>query len=279
MSGTALSSVDVGASSLERFAAVLHSEQLQELRAGIMRARELLAERTVWNVSSTARGGGVAEMLHTLLAYARGVGVDVRWEVIGAQPAFFEVTKRIQHRLHGFAGDGGPLGDEERDLYEGTLAASGEALAAKVRDRDLVILHDPQTAGLVPAVHKCGALVVWRCHVGVDHPTALVRETWQFLHRYVAAADAAVFSRASFVWEGIDRARVAIITPSLDAFDPKNQAMDDPTVAAILAASGICVDASHAPPQFERMDGAHGRVRRRATMIEERPLSGRERYV
>ena len=125
MSGRALSSVDVGASSLERFAAVLHSEQLQELRAGIMRARELLAERTVWNVSSTARGGGVAEMLHTLLAYARGVGVDVRWEVIGAQPAFFEVTKRIHNRLHGFAGDGGPLGDEERDLYEGTLAASG----------------------------------------------------------------------------------------------------------------------------------------------------------
>ena len=64
---------------------------------------------------------------------------------------FFAVTKRIHNRLHGFAGDGGPLGDAERKVYERTLAASANELAELVHPRDIVILHDPQTAGLAAA--------------------------------------------------------------------------------------------------------------------------------
>ena len=67
-------------------------------------------------------------MLTTLLAYARGVGVDARWEVIGGDAAFFTVTKRIHNRLHGYAGDGGPLGERERGHYERTLDASAHEL-------------------------------------------------------------------------------------------------------------------------------------------------------
>jgi trehalose synthase len=279
MQASPLTSVDVGEMPLERFAGVLRPEQLDELRAGILEARTVFAGRTVWNVSSTARGGGVAEMLTTLLAYARGVGVDARWEVIGGDAAFFAVTKRIHNRLHGFAGDGGTLGEAERDIYEATLGASGEALSRMICSGDIVILHDPQTAGLVPAVHACGVPVVWRCHVGVDEPNALVRETWRFLEPYVVAADATVFSRMAFVWEGLDRARAAIITPSIDAFAPKNQLLDEPTVAAILAASGLRHDSPSAPPAFTRMDGTISLVRRRATLIEERPLRPAESCV
>lgn len=264
---------------LERFATVLSPLQMEELREGILQARTVFADRRVWNVSSTACGGGVAEMLTTLLAYARGVGVDARWEVIGGDAAFFAITKRIHNRLHGFTGDGGPLGEVERDLYEGTLAASGEALSRKLRGGDIVILHDPQTAGLVPAVRACGVPVVWRCHVGIDQPNALVRETWRFLEPYVAAADATVFSRTTFAWEGLDPARVAIITPSLDAFAPKNQLLDDPTVAAILAAAGLRPDRLTVPPAFTGMDGTIDLVRRRATLTEERPLHPAESFV
>jgi trehalose synthase len=279
MGASPLTSVNVGAMSLERFAIVLRPEQIDELQAGILQARHVFAGRTVWNVSSTARGGGVAEMLTTLLAYARGIGVDARWEVIGGDAAFFAVTKRIHNRLHGFSGDGGPLGEAEREVYEATLAPSGEALSRMIRSGDIVLLHDPQTAGLVPAVRACGVPVVWRCHVGVDEPNALVRETWRFLEPYVAAADATVFSRATFVWEGLDPARVAIITPSLDAFDPKNQLLDQPTVAAILAASGLRRESPTAPPAFTRMDGTVDLVRRRAKLIEERPLGAGESFV
>jgi trehalose synthase len=274
-----LTSVDVGTMQLERFATVLRPEQLDELTVGIRQAPTALAGRRVWNVSSTACGGGVAEMLTTLLAYARGIDIDTRWEVIGGGAAFFTLTKRIHNRLHGFPGDGGPLGDAERDLYEASLVASGEALSRIIRRGDIVILHDPQTAGLVPVMRACGVPAVWRCHVGVDVPNALVRETWDFLEPYVAAADATVFSRAEFVWQGLDPARVAIITPSLDAFDPKNQLLDEATVAAILSASGLCPDGSGAPAAFTRMDGTPDLVGRRAALTEERPLRPGEHFV
>ena len=37
--------------------------------ATIARGRELLAGRTLWTVNSTAHGGGVAEMLRSLIGY------------------------------------------------------------------------------------------------------------------------------------------------------------------------------------------------------------------
>src|SRR6187402_238448 len=74
------------------------------------RARELFAGRAVWHVSSTLSGGGVAEMLRTLLPYVRGAGVDTRWAVLQGDGAFFELTKRLHNNLHGENGDSGPLG-------------------------------------------------------------------------------------------------------------------------------------------------------------------------
>ena len=72
--------------------------------------RERLEGRVVWNISSTAQGGGVAEMLHVLVGYTLDAGLDVRWMVMSGDPEFFAITKRIHNRLHGTAGDGGPPG-------------------------------------------------------------------------------------------------------------------------------------------------------------------------
>ncbi|HEX8103190.1 MAG TPA: hypothetical protein VF533_11290 [Solirubrobacteraceae bacterium] len=83
----------------------------------------------MWNVNSTPRG--VAEMLLPLLAYARGIGVDARWEAIRGDERFFTITKRIHNRLHGAPGDGGPLVEAERAAYDATLAPNAEALRAR----------------------------------------------------------------------------------------------------------------------------------------------------
>ncbi len=266
--------------SLERFASVMAPERFQEVQAGIDAAKGLLAGRRVWNVSSTAHGGGVAEMLTTLLAYARGAGVDARWEVIGGDGEFFTLTKRIHNHLHGFPGDGGPLGPSERAHYEATLQPSGDALAAKLTPEDVVILHDPQTAGLIPRLRALGVPVVWRCHVGVDRPNEIVRAAWSFLERYVSGANAVVFSRAAFAWEGLEAERVAIICPSLDAFAPKNQVLDADTVDAILAVAGLREGSGvDGPAAFTRMDGTSALVSHRARLTEERPLRSGERFV
>jgi len=85
--------------------------------------------------------------------------------VIEGTPDFFAVTKRIHNRLHGAEGDGGLLDEQARRIYDAVLAANAEQLFERVREGDVVILHDPQTIGLVDAMKSAGAAVIWRCHV------------------------------------------------------------------------------------------------------------------
>jgi len=134
----------------ERFASVLSPGEYESLLELIKHAARDLQGRVIWNVNSTAKGGGVVEMLRPLLGYCRGAGVDARWTVISGGPEFFEITKRIHNRLHGFAGDGGPLGHFEREVYEDILVANADEFVSLVNPEDIVILHDPQTAGMAP---------------------------------------------------------------------------------------------------------------------------------
>jgi trehalose synthase len=224
--------------SLERFRDVLEPAQWRAVSEGIERAGGVLAGRTVWNVNSTARGGGVAEMLHSLLGYARGAGVDARWVTLGGDRSFFEVTKRLHNRLHGSTGDGGPLGEAERASYEASLSDYASALLELVGSEDLVILHDPQTAGLIPLLRESGARIAWRSHVGYDGPSELALEAWRFLLPYTQQADVCIFSRPGYAWGGLAPERLAFIHPSIDVFSVKNQELDADTVRAILGAGG-----------------------------------------
>jgi trehalose synthase len=256
----------------ERFRAVLAPDRFEEFTHAREEARTLLAGRVVWNINSTARGGGVVELLQPLVAYARGAGVDARWLVIDAGPDFFTVTKRIHNRLHGAAGDGGPLDETARLLYDGTLAQNAQAIVPRIHDGDVVIVHDPQPAGLIAPLRAAGAVVIWRCHVGLDHPNDLAREAWAFLRPYVEPAEAYVFSRESFAWEGLDRDRITVIAPTIDAFAAKNVDLDMGLVDAILHACAILPGDPPGPVVFTYPDGTPGRIERRAELIEDRPL-------
>jgi trehalose synthase len=144
---------------------------------------------------------------------------------------------------------------------------------AKVAPGDVVVLHDPQTAGLVPAMREAGAHVVWRCHIGIDTANDTARLAWRFLLPYVTPADAYVFSRASFAWEGLDRSRIFVIPPSIDAFSPKNGDMDAAHVQSILATAGIVGGKPLVSANFTRLDGRTGTVSHRAEMVEAAPAT------
>ena len=257
----------------ERFASVLSPGEYESLVELIKHAARNLQGRVIWNVNSTAKGGGVVEMLQPLLGYCRGAGVDARWTVISGGPEFFEITKRIHNRLHGFAGDGGPLADSEHEVYEHTLLANADEFVALVNPEDIVILHDPQTAGMAKAVRATGATVIWRCHVGLDDTNDHARQAWDFLRGYVLDAHEFVFSRAGFAWEGLPRDRIAVIRPSIDAFSPKNAEQTKAQSLAILSTAGVLAAEATQYPMFTRADGTPGRVGRRAEMLEEEPLT------
>ncbi len=262
--------VATAAQSPRRFEPLLGAELVRAAEERGTLLRERLRGRRIWNVNSTAVGGGVAEMLPSLLGYARSLGVDARWLVIGGEPAFFGVTKRLHHALHGSAGDGRPLGAAEREIYEAVQRHNAPQLLGRIRPGDVVILHDPQTAGLAPALAGAGAVVAWRCHIGHDHVNEEVEGGWSLLAPYLADVPAYVFSRREYVPRQLDGERASVIAPSIDPFSAKNEELAPEAVRSVLAQAGL-VEGSRREGgvTFSGSGGERRRVSRPARVVRE----------
>ena len=240
---------------------VIGAERYARLRTVAAQFRDRLGRRTIWNVNSTAVGGGVAEMLQVLVGYIAGLGIAVRWTVIGGDPDFFAITKRLHNQIHGEASGAGQVGSADASHYEQVLAANADELLGQVRPGDIVLLHDPQTAGLAAPLVRAGVRVVWRCHIGVDWQNDATRGAWDFLRPYLAPAHGYVFSRRQYVPPWILPAQAWIIPPSIDPFSAKNQELDAATVEAILTTIGVLDgEPPQAPGRFARRDGTTGEV-------------------
>jgi trehalose synthase len=260
--------VEVPGHPVTRLEPVIGPERLARLVRAGGQFRQRLAGRTVWNVSSTAVGGGVAEMLYVLLGYVQDLGIPVRWRVITGDARFFVITKRLHNQIHGDAA-GGPLSRADDDHYAGMLAANAAELLGQIRPGDLVLLHDPQTAGLTGALARAGARVTWRSHIGVDWENDATRAGWSFLRPYLAEAERYVFSRREYVPSWLAGEKVAIIPPSIDPLSPKNQDLDDDTVRSILVTIGVLDGAAPGRTTFVRDDGSTGTVTRPAAVTGE----------
>jgi trehalose synthase len=249
---------------LNRFASLIGQERYVALEQLAARARRDLAGATVWNINSTAAGGGVAEMLRVLVGYTLDVGIDVRWYVISGDDAFFATTKTIHNQLHGYPGDG-ELGTLDADHYRRITGDLAAELAQLVKPGDIVLLHDPQTAGMASRLAGAGAHVIWRCHVGVDHGNEWTEAAWGFLRPHLEECQAFVFSRRSYAPEWLPADAVEVITPSIDPFSMKNQELSEGEIAAVLSASGVLADDGDG-----RRPGGHGRdfaISHRATVV------------
>jgi trehalose synthase len=263
-----LEEIRIGSQPLERFLPLAGEEAVREALAVAARAHERMENRVLWHINSTALGGGVAELLRSTLAYSRGAGVDTRWLVIQGSPEFFAITKRLHHAIHGSRGDDSPLGDGERTVYEEVLEVNARALSDVVSPHDIVVLHDPQTAGLAPPLLRTGAAVVWRCHVGSDQANEETTRAWAFIAPYLTGVTATVFSRESYITDFVDRERAFVIAPSIDPFSAKNQELDEDTVRSVLVHTGIIEGPPDGePPIYRREDGSPGRVDRHADVV------------
>ena len=276
--------------SLERYRGVIPEALMAESLEVSEQLRRRFHGRVLWNVNSTAAGGGVAEMHHQHVGYGRGAGLDSRWLVISGDEKFFRITKRIHNALHGTDGDGSNLGDAERRHFERVTADNFNQMRKRVGARDVFILHDPQTAALVPLLAERGHAVIWRCHIGTEYINDNSRIGWRFLEPYITRARAGVFSRADYVPEYFPVHGVRIIPPNIDPFSPKNHEMAPDVVRAILthcrflrggeqyggaASPGASTGAStgnsadRAARTFTRTDGSQGRVDRAASFVRD----------
>src|SRR2546427_12233613 len=111
--------VELGSAPIERFRPLVSTQMWPELEGGLAGLKRRLDGHVLWNVNSTARGGGGAEMLGSLVPYDRGAGIDERWAVVEGSPDFFNATKKIPTLLHGVEPRGGPPTAGRRPGYQG----------------------------------------------------------------------------------------------------------------------------------------------------------------
>jgi trehalose synthase len=221
---------------LDDYAAVAHlARAVSELEDEARVLSPKLSGRTVWMVSSTAQGGGVAEMLPGVVGMLNELGVAARWVVIGTeQKGFFALTKRIHNAIHGADEVFTPA---DRELY----AAVSVELAAEMRPRlapsDFVVVHDPQPAGVGAALVAGGARAIWRSHIGLDMPTRGGDAAWAFLRPYLEAYEHAVFTLAQYAPPFLSD--VSTITPGLDPLSHKNRELSTHKLVGVLACAGL----------------------------------------
>ncbi len=252
----------------DRLAPIIGPERMRIFVDLAESVRDFFTDRNVYNISSTAQGGGVAEMVVVLLAYVQGLQISNHWLVIEGNLEFFETTKRLHNLLHGTPGNGGELGADQRNGYESVLADNADDLETRVKEGDIVLLHDPQTAGLAVPMKKLGATVLWRCHIGTDEANDYVRKGWDFLEPYLADVDLFIFSRPDYVPGIVDMDRTHIIQPSLDPFSSKNLHMAEDQARAIMVAAGLATGTPVEPAIFTRTDGKPGEITRKADVVE-----------
>lgn len=265
--GGAMFEVNISARSIEPFTPIVGGERVAAVHRLAAETRERIGNHEIINISAADRGGGVAESLAAPLRYARGLGITGRWFVLEGPAEFNRIVDDLHGLLQGRDTDDSELGPRAAALFETVALENAVALNAIARAGDLVICHDPASAGLIPLLGRRGLRAVWRCHIGTDAVNRNVEYAWRFLRPYVEMAAHTVFTRPAYVPPWLPDERVSTLPPTIDPFSAKNQFLDDATTRAILIDVGIVTgERGDAPATFVRDDGSIGRVDRRVEL-------------
>src|SRR5690242_12518583 len=191
-----------------------------------------LEGKRVLHVSATAFGGGVSEILYTLVPLMRDVGLDVHWRVILGREEFFNVTKLMHNSLQG---DPQSISEQQWEVFEAYNAMNAQGLDD---EWDVVIVHDPQPAGLRANAPDRSRLWIWRCHIDLSTPN---EETLGRLLPLLRDYDESIYHMEKYVPNGLD-GRVRIIPPAIDPLSPKNMALSPEDASFVCEQFGIDVE-------------------------------------
>jgi trehalose synthase len=221
--------VNVGHKALTDYATIASRGLMDQIRS----LAEPLAGKRVLHLSATAFGGGVAEILYTLIPLMRDAGLDTEWRVISGQDEFFDVTKTIHNALQG--SERGLTLEQER-VFRDYNARNAAALEGEY---DFVIVHDPQPVAMVEPARDAGRFWIWRCHIDLSEPN---REVLGFVAPWVSRYDAAVFHRRQYAPRDVGLPPAYIWPPAIDPLAPKNMALSPEDAAYIVDQFGIDVE-------------------------------------
>jgi trehalose synthase len=225
-----LERVDVENKSLDNYRAIVGNDVVEE----ITRLAGKLKDAHVLHINATAFGGGVAEILMTLVPLMRDVGLDAEWQVIEGTDEFFNVTKASHNGLQGMEI---PLTEEMKACWRQYNEHNANLLEGEY---DFIVVHDPQPAGMLQYHGRSGGKNwIWRCHIDTSHPNPIY---WDFYAPYINIYEAAVFTMKQYVGPNVKFDHLAIIPPTIDPLSPKNAPI--PLEQARKVVQGFGIDVS-----------------------------------
>jgi trehalose synthase len=204
----------------------------RELIEQIRELAEPLKGRRVVHLSATAFGGGVSEILYTLVPLMRDVGLEVEWQVIYGREEFFNSTKLMHNALQGNPQD---LTEEQWGVWRSYNEMNARELS---RGWDVCVVHDPQPAALPSLAQEKSRAWVWRCHIDISTPNP---RTLEQLLPYIQRYPASLFHVEGYVPAGMNGG-VNIVPPAIDPLTPKNMALSRDDAVYVCRQFGIDVN-------------------------------------
>ncbi len=213
--------------SLENFRKIVPDKTLAEIYA---RARGLYGKHIV-HVNSTYMGGGVAEILYSLVMLMNDVGINTGWRILHGTPAFFEITKSFHNALQGAHID---LSQKKKDLY---LLVNGNYARFTHLDHACIIVHDPQPLALIRSYRKRQPWI-WRCHIDLTEPN---ERLWDFLKGFLLKYDQIVVSSEKYFKDDLPVDQ-RLMHPAINPLNLKNRDLPERTVLRYMRKAGIPTD-------------------------------------
>ncbi|MFW5887669.1 MAG: glycosyltransferase [Bacteriovoracia bacterium] len=220
-------------------------ELYAKLEAPVTKLREKAEEyvpklsgHKVWMINSTAQGGGVAEMMPTMISIMRQLNVNVDWVVLETQEnKFFSFTKKMHNLIHG---KGDPnITKEEKEVFEEVNKKNAKEFLNLLRPHDIVVIHDPQPIAMIKYLkNKKPLTFVWRCHIGLDQETDQTKAAWNFLKPYLEQYDHCIFTAPEYI-PSYMKDKGSIIHPSIPPLTHKNVSISMNRIVTILVNSGL----------------------------------------
>jgi trehalose synthase len=223
-----LQPVATGHKTLADYTHIVGRPLIEEIRA----LAEPLKGRRIVHLSATAFGGGVSEILYTLVPLMSDVGLECEWQVIYGREEFFNATKVMHNALQGNPQD---LDEEQWQTWR----HYNEINARELSDGwDVALVHDPQPAAIYTFVPEKSRCWIWRCHIDVSTPN---EQTLERLLPYISDYPRAVFHLQDYVPRGM-KGTISIVPPAIDPLAPKNMRLSPEDASYVCQQFGIDID-------------------------------------
>ena len=192
-----------------------------------------LEDKHIVNVNSTYSGGGVAEILNSIVVLMNRLGVETDWRLLKGSHSFFDVTKKFHNALQGEKIN---LSERDKKIYLDELERN--AIMHHFHEHDLVFIHDPQPLGLIKFVKKKKQPWIWRCHIEIKNAN---KKVWAFLHPFANQYDGAIFSLPKYKKQDLNMDQF-FIAPSIDPLSLKNKHLTESQAKRILLKNSIGIN-------------------------------------